>query len=325
MATVAATISPSMMMGQIQPRAGLIPALTARSVRAAKDRMNAPAAMTMVVAKPVATIGRDSGVPLRAGADELKMTPFSGFVGWVHVCGFVPRAPRTRPGVNWPGDRLTQGSWLPVSQNSSRPPLRGAVTTYVYRFFRGDGTLLYVGVTKNLESRFGAHQNKPWWPQASHSTVDAHGNRALALAAEAIAILEENPLYNIHRPTRARAATLQARALGEPAVENSPYDPVAILARAHGRIESLEADLAIVRKALTSVSLERDQLAAAARTAASRPSPTQQTVDKLREELRRCKAEMKLAEARAERAEHRLKTASLKRIVAASRPNRSAK
>lgn len=206
-----------------------------------------------------------------------------------------------------------------MSQNTPKAVRQSPSTTYVYRFFRGDGTLLYVGVTKNLNSRFSVHQNKPWWPQASHSTVDAHGNRALALAAEAMAILEENPLYNIQRPTPARAAKLQTLALGEPKAVHSPYDPVAVLERAHDRIDALEADLAAVRQALTSVSLERDQLAAAARTAAERPSPTQQTVDKLRDELRRSQAALKLATGRAERAEHRLKTASLKRIVAASR------
>lgn len=216
-----------------------------------------------------------------------------------------------------------------MSQNSpstARRPLRSDVITYVYRFFRQDGALLYVGVTNDLGTRFVAHQGKPWWSQASDSTVEAHGNRALALAAEAMAILEENPLHNVQRPSPDKAEQLRIRAIGVRASEISPYDPVAILAKAHDRIEELEADLRAVRKALTAVSVERDKLAAAARVTEARQarsSPEQQLIGRLREQLALCISERKLAEGRAEKAENRLKTAALKRIVAASRTRQS--
>lgn len=68
--------------------------------------------------------------------------------------------------------------------------------------------------------------------------------------------------------------------------------------------------------ALTSVSAERDRLAAGGRVAAARWVRPQQVVVRLREQLACCQAELKLAEGRAERAEKLLKTARLKRFVA---------
>ena len=182
---------------------------------------------------------------------------------------------------------------------------------------------MYIGVTNDLRTRFTAHQKKPWWHQASHSTVEAHGNRALALAAEAVAILQENPAHNIQRPRPERIQVLQARIPGAPAAAPSPYDPVSVLNRAHDRIDRLEADLRRVRSELMSVSAERDRLTAAqlAKTKLDSARTNRRELDHLREQLRVCRTELKLAEDRAERAESKLEEVRLKRIIARSRPS----
>ncbi|QKW15450.1 GIY-YIG nuclease family protein [Verrucosispora sp. NA02020] len=83
---------------------------------------------------------------------------------------------------------------------------RGAVryfapdaSTYVYRFFREDGRLLYVGVAFDPEDRWRAHRHKNWWAQVADSRLDLFPSRRLALQEEARAIAEENPIHN-HRP-----------------------------------------------------------------------------------------------------------------------------
>lgn len=209
---------------------------------------------------------------------------------------------------------------MPKNSSPRRPVRNG--TTYVYRFFGDDGALLYVGVTNNLSTRFQAHQNKPWWPAATSSTIEAHGNRALALAAEAMAILEERPLHNIQLPRQERVQLLQTRARGVSSPGVSPHDPVAVLNRAYDRIEKLEADLSRVRAELTSVSGERDRLMSAmtARALVDRPAGAQRTVENLRDQLRVCSTELQVALDRAARAESQLENERLKRIVARSRP-----
>jgi hypothetical protein len=72
--------------------------------------------------------------------------------------------------------------------------------TAVYRLFNRDDVLLYVGVSWNPKSRIPSHQDKPWWPQVAKSTIDLHPDRATALRAEAVAIVEESPLYNLAVP-----------------------------------------------------------------------------------------------------------------------------
>jgi predicted GIY-YIG superfamily endonuclease len=200
---------------------------------------------------------------------------------------------------------------------------REPVVTYVYRFWDHDDTLLYVGVTANLETRFKDHSGKHWWPQASHSTVEAHPNRALALVAEATAIMDENPLHNIQRPSLERLELLKSRALGRPGAEISPYDPVAILARAHERADGLEADLRKVRAELTRTKAELAQASEALRThnTLRRPSQYQQVViDDLREQLAVSVAIEREATKRAEKAERDLAREKLRRMVAAGRP-----
>lgn len=73
-----------------------------------------------------------------------------------------------------------------------------AARTAVYRLFNSDGVLLYVGVARKPPERMRFHQQfKKWWPEVSGTTEEWFDNRALALGAEAVAIREERPLYNI--------------------------------------------------------------------------------------------------------------------------------
>ena len=70
--------------------------------------------------------------------------------------------------------------------------------TALYRFFDADGALLYVGITANLEQRWAAHErDKVWWPDVAEKTVEWHGTRPAALAAELAAIKAEAPRYNV--------------------------------------------------------------------------------------------------------------------------------
>lgn len=70
--------------------------------------------------------------------------------------------------------------------------------TALYRLFGADGTLLYVGVTRDIPSRFAQHEvYKPWWPRVARKTMTWYGSRNEALTAELAAIADEGPLFNI--------------------------------------------------------------------------------------------------------------------------------
>lgn len=68
----------------------------------------------------------------------------------------------------------------------------------LYRFFAGDGRLLYIGITVNAVTRWVNHAwSKTWWPDVTDCKIEHHPNRTTALAAEKIAIITERPLHNI--------------------------------------------------------------------------------------------------------------------------------
>lgn len=70
--------------------------------------------------------------------------------------------------------------------------------TAVYRFYDVSGTLLYVGISCNLTSRWGRHAvEKSWWPYVARRTVVMYGSRAKAERAELTAIRTEFPVYNV--------------------------------------------------------------------------------------------------------------------------------
>lgn len=70
--------------------------------------------------------------------------------------------------------------------------------TALYRFFDEGGTLLYVGITANLDERLAHHERfKPWWPQVAEKRVEWFDTRPPALVAELTAIKTEHPLHNV--------------------------------------------------------------------------------------------------------------------------------
>jgi predicted GIY-YIG superfamily endonuclease len=77
------------------------------------------------------------------------------------------------------------------------------VPTAVYRLYAGanDQQPLYIGVAKNPEARWAQHRkSKPWWAEVERKTVEWHPTRLAALTAEAGAIRDEMPVYNLATP-----------------------------------------------------------------------------------------------------------------------------
>lgn len=67
----------------------------------------------------------------------------------------------------------------------------------LYRFYDAAGQLLYVGITRNLATRWSQHQTeKSWWPAVARKTVVMYGSRREAELAEGRAIRSESPLHN---------------------------------------------------------------------------------------------------------------------------------
>lgn len=70
--------------------------------------------------------------------------------------------------------------------------------TALYRLYADDGTLLYVGITRNIGMRFLHHRgNKPWWPEVARWTMAWYPSRREASAAELAAIASERPVHNV--------------------------------------------------------------------------------------------------------------------------------
>lgn len=68
----------------------------------------------------------------------------------------------------------------------------------LYRFFDESDELLYVGVTMNPTRRWLEHsQDKVWWAEVAHVTLEPYPDRKSVLDAEQLAIKTEHPRYNI--------------------------------------------------------------------------------------------------------------------------------
>jgi len=74
-----------------------------------------------------------------------------------------------------------------------------AQRTALYRFYDSSERLLYVGVTRDPEARFGAHsREKAWWPEVTRKDITWLASRDEAAIAEIEAIRTERPRYNKH-------------------------------------------------------------------------------------------------------------------------------
>ena len=68
----------------------------------------------------------------------------------------------------------------------------------MYRFYDGQGKLLYVGITIDPWRRWREHvQEKPWYPQVKHQAVTWYDAEWQARKAETRAIRTERPEFNI--------------------------------------------------------------------------------------------------------------------------------
>jgi predicted GIY-YIG superfamily endonuclease len=90
-------------------------------------------------------------------------------------------------------------------------------TTSLYRFYRADRTLLYVGITRTLLTRLKQHSgDKEWFTEVRDITVEHLPSRDAALAAEKSAIVREQPLYNVVHNTAQRSRGVKDKARERP-------------------------------------------------------------------------------------------------------------
>ena len=69
----------------------------------------------------------------------------------------------------------------------------------LYRFYNSNRDLLYVGITKNVETRFSDHKRSKPWDEIATITLQHFSTRSAASKAEIRAIAAEKPRWNIQR------------------------------------------------------------------------------------------------------------------------------
>lgn len=79
--------------------------------------------------------------------------------------------------------------------------------THLYRCYAADGSLLYVGITHDLQARMAKHKNPTGavlhcpaahlWTLMDRWESESYPNRTEALAAERAAIRTEHPALNV--------------------------------------------------------------------------------------------------------------------------------
>lgn len=70
--------------------------------------------------------------------------------------------------------------------------------TTLYRLWNADHSLLYVGITDNVDARMEEHRaDKPWWGEVDQVSTEELRSRRQALEAESRAIFWEQPRHNI--------------------------------------------------------------------------------------------------------------------------------
>ena len=121
--------------------------------------------------------------------------------------------------------------------------------TSLYRMYDAAGTLLYVGMTGHIPVRLDQHGgNKPWWALVARIDVEHFPLRSEAAAAEARAIRDEKPKYNVDKPLvrKFAQAVQQAKpfeiALETPASDGTPATP----RERPSRSESVDIRLALL-------------------------------------------------------------------------------
>lgn len=80
----------------------------------------------------------------------------------------------------------------------------------LYRFYGADRHLLYVGISRHMEVRWGAHRNTAkWWTQVEFVAVSffPEGCGVWPDQAEKASIAHEDPPFNSNHKHRGRAVT----------------------------------------------------------------------------------------------------------------------
>lgn len=122
--------------------------------------------------------------------------------------------------------------------------------TAVYRLFSSDGRLLYIGMSKDPEFRWKAHELvQPWWPEVADRWCEWYDSRDEASDAEREAILAEDPVYNRQRVPVTRAEPPRVYCcmpydLAEELEEAAKPYVKAMWARDRGKMREAEASLA---------------------------------------------------------------------------------
>ncbi len=96
--------------------------------------------------------------------------------------------------------RAAECGWRGVRVHEVCGGGEGIVSTRqtLYRFWDGEGNLLYVGISVRPWDRWRQHAgDKPWWEEVASVTLESFATRSDVLAAELIAIRSEGPKYNI--------------------------------------------------------------------------------------------------------------------------------
>jgi predicted GIY-YIG superfamily endonuclease len=74
-----------------------------------------------------------------------------------------------------------------------------AERTALYRLYDEAGTLLYIGITKDLENRWSQHAKASlWWPRVAAKAIEWFPDRRSAMRVEKSEIQRLNPPCNSH-------------------------------------------------------------------------------------------------------------------------------
>lgn len=108
-------------------------------------------------------------------------------------------------------------------------------TTTLYRHFDASGALLYVGISLSVLDRLTAHRASRWHSDIAAVTLEHFPTREAALDAEAEAITNENPKYNIARPRHRIHSPTWPRRSSAPAKHSAPVKWSRFSPKGHGR------------------------------------------------------------------------------------------
>lgn len=96
----------------------------------------------------------------------------------------------------------------------------------LYRFYTRTGRLLYVGQTVNPGGRFAAHRDeKTWWRHVARIEINRYDSKRALLNAEAVAIRNERPVYNIALNPTGGVPSVPCKYCAEPVFLNEDADP----------------------------------------------------------------------------------------------------